>query len=99
VAFMGMHVAQMMHPVEMARCFTMVTETNARIMNLDGYGLQPGCRADLVVLDASNPVEALRLRPSRLAVIARGKVVSETPRSDAATNLPGRPATIRRRHP
>jgi len=99
VAFMGMHVAQMMHPVEMARCFTMVTETNARIMNLDGYGLRPGCRADLVVLDAGNPVEALRLRPTRLAVVARGKVVSETPRSDAIVTLPGRSATIRRRHP
>ena len=98
VAFMGLHVAQMTHPVEMARCFTMVTETNARIMNLDGYGLQPGCRADLVVLDAANPVEALRLRPARLAVIARGMVVSETPRSNAALSLPGRSATIRRRH-
>lgn len=99
VAFMGLHVAQMTHPVEMARCFTMVTETNAQIMNLDGYGLRPGCRADLVVLDAGNPVEALRLRPARLAVIARGAVVSETPRSDAQVSLPGRPATIRRRHP
>lgn len=98
VAFMGLHVAQMTHPSEMARCFAMVTEVNARIMNLDGYGLQPGCRADLVVLDAADPVEALRLRPARLAVIARGMVVSETPRNDAALSLPGRSATIRRRH-
>ena len=99
VAFMGVHVAQMTHPAEMARCFTMVTEVNARIMNLPNYGLQPGKRADLVVLDAGNPIEALRLRPARLAVISRGKLVAETKRGDATLHLSGRPATIRRRNP
>ena len=99
VAFMGLHVAQMTHPAEMARCFTMVTEVNARIMNLPDYGLQPGKRADLVVLDAGNPVEALRLRPARLAVISRGKLVAETKRGDATLHLSRRPATIRRRNP
>jgi cytosine deaminase len=98
VAFMGLHVAQMTHPAEMARCFTMVTETNARIMNLDGYGLAPGCLASMVILDAGNPVEALRLRPDRLAVISRGKVVAERARNDCRLALPGRPATVRRRH-
>nr|WP_094463323.1 amidohydrolase family protein [Pannonibacter phragmitetus] len=98
VAFMGLHVAQMTHPAEMARCFRMVTEDNARILNLQGYGLAPGCKASLVVLDAGNPVEALRLRPDRLAVISKGKVVSERPRNNARLALPGRPATIRRRH-
>ena len=42
VAFMGLHVAQMTHPDEMARCFTMVTETNAAIMGLGDYGLRGG---------------------------------------------------------
>jgi cytosine deaminase len=82
VAFMGLHVAQMTHPAEMARCFTMVTETNAQIMNLSGYGLRPGCTASLVVLDAGSPTEALRLRPDRLAVVAKGKIVAERRRND-----------------
>ncbi|MFN7050688.1 MAG: amidohydrolase family protein, partial [Gemmobacter sp.] len=98
VAFMGLHVAQMTHPAEMARCFAMVTEHNAQIMNLADYGLAPGCRASLVVLDAGNPVEALRLRPDRLCVISRGKVIAERARNDARMALPGRPATVRRRH-
>ena len=98
VAFMGLHVAQMTHPAEMARCFRMVTEDNARILNLEGYGLAPGCKASLVVLDAGNPVEALRLRPDRLAVVSKGKIVAERPRNNARLALPGRPATIRRRH-
>lgn len=97
VAFMGLHVAQMTHPEEMARCFRMVTEDNAKIMGLEGYGLAPGCRASLVVLDAGNPTEAVRLRPDRLCVISNGKVVSKKARNDARLTLTGRPGSVRRR--
>lgn len=98
VAFMGLHVAQMTHPAEMARCFDMVTTQNARIMNLEGYGLNVGDQASLVVLDAGNPVEALRLRPDRLVVISKGNVIAERARNDARLTIPGRPASVRRRH-
>ena len=83
---------------EMARCFDMVTTQNAKVMNLEGYGLKVGNQASLVVLDAGNPVEALRLRPDRLAVISKGKVIVERTRNDARLNIPGRPPTVRRRH-
>lgn len=99
VAFMGLHVAQMTHPAEMARCFAMVTEENARIMGLEGYGLKVGDKASLVVLDAGNPTEALRLRAERLAVVAKGKVISRRTRNDARLSIDGRPASVRRRHP
>ncbi len=99
VAFMGLHVAQMTHPAEMARCFEMVTATNAAIIGLKDYGLKPGNMASLVILDAGGPVEALRLRPDRLAVVSRGRVIVERARNDARLSLPGRPATVRRRHP
>ncbi len=97
VAFMGLHVAQMSSPTEMRRCFAMVTEANARILGLEGYGIAPGARADLVVLDAADPVEALRLRPARLAVVARGRVVARAPRGAATLALPGRPERVDRR--
>lgn len=98
VAFMGLHVAQMSHPDEMARCFTMVTEVNAQIMGLEGYGLKVGNDASLVVLDASTPTEAVRLRPTRLAVVSKGKVIARSARGDARLSLPGRPGSVRRRH-
>ncbi|WP_138933852.1 amidohydrolase family protein [Roseovarius arcticus] len=98
VAFMGMHVAQMSSPDEMAHCFDMVTHQNAAIMGLEDYGLHVGATASLVILDAANPIEALRLRAARLCVIAKGRVISRTPRMDAALTIPGRPETIRRRH-
>ncbi len=98
VAFMGLHVAQMTHPQEMARCFTMVTETNAAIMGLTDYGLEKGKLASLVILDAANPVEALRLRATCLAVVSKGNVIARTPRADAEMSLSGRPRTVARRH-
>jgi cytosine deaminase len=97
VAFMGLHVAQMTHPAEMARCFTMVTECNAAIMGLQNYGLKVGDQASLVVLDASNPIEALRLRPDRLAVVSKGRVVAERHRNDCRLDLGSRPKSVRRR--
>jgi len=98
VAFMGLHVGQMTAPEEMRRCFDMVTEVNAAIIGLEGYGLAEGAVASLVVLDAGDPVEAVRLRPDRLAVISKGKVVSRQARNDARLSLSGRPDSVRRRH-
>jgi cytosine deaminase len=98
VAFMGLHVAQMTSPADMAHCFDMVTRTNAEIMGLDHLGLEVGKTASLVILDAGNRVEALRLRAERLCVISRGKVVAQRPKRDTALSIPGRPATINRRH-
>jgi cytosine deaminase len=98
VAFMGLHVAQMTSPADMRRCFDMVTAVNAGIMGLTDYGLAVGKLASLVVLDAGNPIEAVRLRPERLCVIARGKVVARRQRQDTQLSLPGRPGHVNRRH-
>jgi cytosine/creatinine deaminase len=90
VAHMGLHVAQMTGQDAMRACFRAVTETPAAILGIEGYGIAPGCNADLVLLQARDPIEALRLRATRLAVIRRGKVISRTPATTAALDLPGR---------
>jgi cytosine deaminase len=77
VAHMGLHVALMTGTDQMRRCFDLVTETPAQIMGLD-FGLHPGARGSLVVFDCATPIDALRLRPARLAVISDGKVVART---------------------
>ena len=63
-------------------------------MHLDGYGLAVGNNADMVLLQAADPIEAIRLKPPRLAVIRRGKVIAETPARVAALDLPGRPSQV-----
>jgi len=94
VAHMGLHVAQMTGQDAMRACFKAVTETPAKILGLDGYGLQPGCHADLVLLDAGDPVEAIRLRAARRLVLRRGQVVAESPRAVARLTLQGRPQQV-----
>jgi cytosine deaminase len=94
VAHMGLHVAQMTGQAAMRQCFQAITETPARILGLSGYGIAPGCRADLVWLDAADPVEAIRLRAARRLVLRAGQVVSEAPPARATLHLPDRPATV-----
>ena len=94
VAHMGLHVAQMTGKEAMHQCFLAVTETPARILGLERYGLAPGCNADLVLLDAGSTVEAIRLRAARRMVVRRGRVVSEAPRARASLNLAGRPSEV-----
>lgn len=91
VAHMGLHVAQMTGLEAMQSCFTAITETPARILGLEGYGLAPGCHADLVILDAGSTVEAIRLRAPRRFVLRRGQVVAEAPAATSRLHLPGRP--------
>jgi cytosine deaminase len=77
VAHMGLHVAHFTSPDQMRTAYDMVTRTPAQIMGLD-FGLEPGKRGSLVVMDAPDPIEALRLRPARLCVISDGRVVART---------------------
>ena len=93
VAQMGLHVAQMTSQAAMQQCFDAVTVAPARILQLEGYGLAPGCHADFVLLQARDPVEAIRLRATRLAVYRRGRCVARTPAATAQLNLPDRPAS------
>ncbi len=92
VAQMGLHVAQMTSQAQMRACFDAVTGNPARILGLEGYGLEVGCDADFVLLQARDAIEAIRLRATRLAVVRRGKVIARTPAATATLELPGRPA-------
>jgi cytosine deaminase len=94
VAHMGLHVAQMTSREAMRYCFEAVTTNPARVMHLQGYGLAVGCSADMVVLQAHDTIEAIRLRARRLFVIRRGKVIAETLPESAALDLPGRPRAL-----
>ncbi|HSO60018.1 MAG TPA: amidohydrolase family protein [Desulfobacterales bacterium] len=98
VAHMGLHVAQMTGTEEMRRLFEAVTFNGAKVMGLEGYGLAPGCFADLVVLQAGDPVEALRLKPARLFVVRRGDLIAETAPIASRLNLGGQALSVDFRH-
>ena len=94
VAHMGLHVAQMTSPAQMGACFDAVTVSAAAVMGLAGYGIQVGRPADCVLLQARDPVEAIRLRANRLLVLRRGQVIAQTPPASASLALPGRPVSV-----
>ena len=52
------------------------TYGGARTLGLDGYGLTVGAPADLVVVDARTPAEAVVAHPPRELVLKRGVVVA-----------------------
>ncbi|MFM7704649.1 MAG: amidohydrolase family protein, partial [Rubrivivax sp.] len=94
VAQMGLHVAQMTSQAGMRACFDAVTVNPARILGLEGYGLQPGCRGDFVLLQARSPAEAIRLHAARLAVVRGGRIVARSAPATAELELPGRPSHV-----
>jgi cytosine deaminase len=75
------------------QCFDAVTVNPAKVMHLQGYGLDVGCDASFVLLQARDAVEAIRLRANRLKVWKKGKLLAQTPEVSAQLRLPGRPAT------
>jgi len=95
VAHMGLHVAQMTSQAAMRRCFDAVTVNPAKILQLPGYGLEAGCEASFVLLQARDPIEALRLRATRLKVFRRGQLLAETAPATTALHLVGRPTECR----
>ena len=52
------------------------TYGGACTLGLDGYGLTVGAPADLVVVDARTPAEAVVAHPPRELVLKRGVVVA-----------------------
>jgi cytosine deaminase len=95
VASMGLHVGQMTGQEAMRQCFDAVTTNPARILQLQGYGLERGCHADMVLLQARDPVEAIRLKATRLQVFRRGKRIACTPERISTLDLAGRPGHTR----
>ncbi|MBV1926957.1 MAG: amidohydrolase family protein, partial [Rhodobacteraceae bacterium] len=94
VASMGLHVGQLSSRADMAWCFAAVTTNSAQIMGLDGYGLAKGNVANMVLLQARSPIEAIRLRANRLAVIRKGAVIARSQPQISELNLPDRPTRV-----
>jgi cytosine/creatinine deaminase len=51
------------------------TYGGAKVMGLEGYGIDVGCVADLLLVPGETPTEAVVSRPDRRTVIKRGRVV------------------------
>ncbi len=94
VAHMGIHAVPMTSRAAMAWAFDSVTLGGAAAMGLPDPTLREGGPASMVVLQARDRIEAIRLRATRLAVIREGRVLSQAPPRRAVLSLKGRPSTL-----
>jgi cytosine deaminase len=94
VAHMGIHAVPMTSREAMAWAFTSVTVNGHLAMGLPDPTLRVGGPATMVVLQARDPIEAVRMKATRLVVIRNGQVLAETAPRLTALNLPGRPAGL-----
>ncbi len=77
VAFLVSHLLWMTTSTEMESLYDMITVEAARAMRLEGFGLQIGTQAHLVVLDVPNVLEALREHAAPAYVISHGRLVDQ----------------------
>ncbi|GAA2222658.1 amidohydrolase family protein [Herbiconiux moechotypicola] len=75
-ALLGAHVLQYAHPDQLVTVFDMITRNPARNAGLTRHGVEVGCDADLVLLDAGTPAEAILTRAARTVVVKGGAVVA-----------------------
>ena len=94
VAHMGLHVAQMTSQSGLRDCFDAVTTRAARVMGLADYGIAPGNPANLVLLQARDVAEAIRLRAARLKVWRAGRLLAEGAPQRLRIDLPGRAGAV-----
>jgi cytosine deaminase len=94
VAHMAVHALPMTSREGMAWAFDAVTVNGTKAMGLPDSRLRVGGPASMVVLQARDPIEAVRMKPTRLSVIREGRVLSQTPARQASLHLEGRPDTL-----
>ena len=93
-AFVLAHYGQMSGHGELLTLIDMITRNPAGALGLEGYGLEPGCRADLVAYAAPTEMDAIRLVSPRKLVIRAGKVVARTEPAQTTVVWDGREEAV-----
>ncbi|MGX9961744.1 amidohydrolase family protein [Roseomonas sp. F4] len=81
------NIIQRGNPADVRAVWSMITDSSARLLRQDDYGIREGAPADLVVVDATDEVDALRSFAPVLDAFKRGRrTVTRTP---AVLHRPG----------
>jgi len=73
IANLYANVIQLDRPAQLRECFNMLTERSAKVLNLKDYGFAPGNPADVVILNAQTPEQAIAEISRPVAVFKKGK--------------------------
>jgi cytosine deaminase len=66
------NVLQLDRAAQLRECFRMLTDRSARLLNMGDYGLQVGLPADIVVINAKTPEQAVAEIAQPVAAFKRG---------------------------
>ena len=92
-AHLALHFTYMSGREEITEMLRLATERGARTLGVeDEYGIEEGKPADLVIFDATSPIDVISLRATRRYVLRRGRVIAET--TPARTALLGEPLNL-----
>ncbi|WP_062013541.1 amidohydrolase family protein [Aureimonas sp. AU4] len=94
VAHMAVHIAPMTSREGLRAAFDAVTVNGARAIGLTDYGLAVGSAASFVLLQAADPIEAIRLKARRLLVVREGKVLARAEPQTSRLSIPGRESVV-----
>jgi cytosine deaminase len=67
------NVLQIGQPAQLRECFAMLTERSARLLNQRDYGLTVGNPADIAIIDAASPEQAIAEIRQPLTVFKHGR--------------------------
>lgn len=74
VTYLAALAGHMGTAADIRRLLNAITVHPAAMLRLPDYGLDPGCRADLVAWDCERVEEIVTMRPPRTLVVKRGRV-------------------------
>ena len=73
IANLYANILQLDRPAQLRECFNMLTERSAKVLNLADYGIAVGRPADVVILNATTPEQAIAEIARPIAVFKNGK--------------------------
>jgi cytosine deaminase len=82
MANMHANVLQVGDNVRLTELFSMISDRSARLINAKDYGIKVGHQAEVTVIDAKSPAEAVAANAPVLAVFKRGRQTVNRPRAE-----------------
>ena len=82
MANMHANVLQVGQPDRLTELFSMISDRSARLINAKDYGIKVGSQAEVTVIDAKSPAEAVATNAPVVAVFKRGRQTVSRPRAE-----------------
>ena len=77
IAWQYARASSLVRDEDLQRVVEIATRGGGRFAGLERHDLVPGARADIVLMDAENPMDALVRTPPRTLVLGAGRVLHE----------------------